>query len=235
MPPGADRFLRDEMGRWLFYPFGFTLNGYVLPDAKREASVRDAMASSMPAAVRIAGWISVPGFLAFGLSFTLLPVYPFAVLAALVLPTVLAIGCYRIILLYRLRPLLNGLEQVDRRDKFPRYARWTFLAACAAAWFTLQSFDDRLSKLPAEPGTTIYYAGISVPLVLVLLCAFVMVMTVSLRTPLTAAFGNKVYIALTALAVVEIGLVAYTNQAFRNPTPRIFVGSEDLTCDQRIS
>lgn len=234
MPRGAECFLRDEIGRRLFYPFGLSWSGYVLPDAKREASVRDVMASAMPVAGRIAGWISVPGFLAFGLSFTLLPIYPFAVLAALVLPTVLAIGCYRIILLYRLRPLLNGLEQVDRRDKLPRYARWTFLAACAAAWFTLQSFGDRLSQLPTEPGTTIYYADISLPLAWVLLCAFTMVMTISLRKPLITAFGSKVYIALMALAVVEVGLIAYTNQAFRNPTPRVFVTSEDLTCDRHI-
>jgi outer membrane protein assembly factor BamE (lipoprotein component of BamABCDE complex) len=231
-PPGADRFLRDEMGQRLFYPFGLSWSGYVLPSAQHEASVRDAMASCTPIASRCAGWIAVAGLGLFVFALYVFSTYPFAVVAAVVLPTLLTIGYFRIVLLYHLRPLLNGLEQVESREKIPRYTRLLFLAACATVWFTLQSFQDRLSQLSAEPGTKIYYDGISQPLALALLVAFVLVMIVSLRNGLVTIFGNKVNVTMLALAGVEVSLIAYTVLAIRTPVPRVFVTSSELICNQ---
>jgi hypothetical protein len=233
-PIGGERFLRDEMARRLFYPFGLSWGGYVLPDVRYENSLRDIMSKCMPIATRLGCWIAVIGFALFAISLRFLGTYPFAAVGTLVLTVLLAIICFRIVLLYYLHASLSGLEQIERRERIPGYARLAFLAACAAVWFTLQAFQNQLNQLPADPGTKVFYDGISLSLAWALLLAFVLVMVLSFRTVLVTLLGNKVNLAILVLAGVEICLIAYTMQTFRNPVPRLVVTSSELICDRHI-
>jgi SmpA / OmlA family len=234
-PSPTDAFIADEAGRTLFYPFGESWHGYVVPDEAREQALRVAMVQYRANAKRFGIW---PFFLAIPLFIAALAMFyshPFLLLAAFVLPMALAILCDRAMLHYYLGPLLNGLKRAGSRNKVPGWIRQAFLAAATLVWITLQIYQQRVAALPVTADTIAFYADIAQPLMWALLCGFAAVVMASARNKTPAGFsGGKQLVVLLLLCFAEVCLVGYVATNVLTPAPRVMVSAGGLFCNWRV-
>jgi uncharacterized membrane protein len=234
-PPAPDEFITDRAGRTLFYPFGFSWSGYVVPDAARERMLRRAVERFQNTARRVRFWPLAVILPCFAAASMMLDSHPFWFLAAVVVPLALVIAVPRALLRYRIGSAINGLQQVSRRDNGPAYRRQVLLAGLALIWVTLQIYDSRLSALPAAPGTIVYYSDISETLVLVLLYGFIALALATTRHRLSARFGaSSTMFGLLVFSVLTVCLVADAALNFINPAPSVTVSSDGLACGWRV-
>jgi hypothetical protein len=234
-PPVPEQFITDGSGRRLFYPFGFSWSGYVVPDAAREHMLRRAVERFQNTGRRVRFWplvVIVPGFAAASIMFDS---HPFWFVAAIAAPLVVAFGVPRALLRYRIGPAINGLQQVGRRDNGPAHMRQALVAGLALTWVTLQIYDNRLSALPTVPGTIVYYSDISETLILALLYGFIALALATTRNRLSARFGaSSTKFGLLAFSVLTACLIADAASSFVNPAPSVVVSSEGLSCGWQL-
>jgi hypothetical protein len=234
-PPVPDEFITDGSGRRLFYPFGLSWSGYVVPDTPRERALRGAIERFRNTARRARLWPLVLMVPCFAAASMVLDSHPFWFLAALAVPLVLTVAVPRALLGYRIGRAVKGLQQVPRRDNGPAYMRQVLLAGLALTWVTAQIYDSRLSALPPVPGTIVYYPDISEALVLALPCGFIALALATTRQRLRARFGNsRTALGLLIFAVLTVGLIAYAALSFLNPAPSVAVSADTLFCGWRV-
>lgn len=232
--PVPDEFITDESGRRLFYPFGLSWSGYVVPDAARERMLRSIVERFRNATRRVQLWPALIIVPCYGAASVLLETHPFWFLAALVVPVLIAVIVPQALLNYQIRGAVDGLQQARRRDNRPAYMRQVLLAGLALTWVTLQLYYSRLSSLPAAPGTTIYYPDISEALVLALLCGFFALALATMRNSLRSRFsGSRIVLVLLFFAAATTGLVTDAALSFLNPSPKVAVSADGLFCGWR--
>ena len=229
--PAPDKFFKDGSGRTLFYPFGDSWRGYVVPDAAREAALRAALQRYGETRKRFNIWPFLLAAASFCGAWFVLDSHPFWFLGALVLPTVSLVMCDRALLYYQIRDLIGGLERVGSRDKTPGYIRQIFLAGAALAWITQQLYQSRIEALPVAPGTTAYYADVAQPLVWTLLFGCLALVIASARNKLPELFGGtKSLCTMLLFIVLQLCGVAYVAWYFLSPRPSIVVSADKLVC-----
>lgn len=233
--PSPGEFITDGFGRRLFYPFGFSYSGYVVPDAACERKLRGVIERFRNGSRRLRLWPLVVILPCLVAATIMLDIHPFWSLAGLVAPVLLAIAVPRALLSYRIGPIVDGLQQVRRRDNMPAYIRQMLLAALALALVTQQVYDSRLSTLPSVSGTVVYYPDIAKALVLALLFGcFALLLATARNNPKTRFNGSKADIALVIFALFTVCFIAYAANNFINPAPSVTVSSEGLFCGWRV-
>jgi len=229
--PAADKLFKDESGRTLFYPFGDSWRGYVVPDAGREEALRAAVQRYRESTKRFNIWPFGLAVALFCGAWFVLDSHPFWFLGALVLPTVFLVLCDRALLYYQIRDLVAGLERVGSRDKTPGYVRQIFLAGAALTWITQHLYLSRIDALPVAAGTTAYYADIAQPLVWTLLFGCFALAIAWARNKVPALFGGtKSLCTMLLFIVLQLCGVAYVAWYFLSPKPSVVVSADKLVC-----
>jgi hypothetical protein len=226
-----DKFFKDESGRTLFYPYGDSWRGYVVPDAGREEALRAAVQRYRETTKRFNIWPFVLAAASFCGAWLVLDSHPFWFLGALVLPTVFLVLCDRALLYSQIRDQVAGLERVGKRDKTPGYIRQIFLAGAALALITQQLYQSRIDALPVAAGTTAYYADIAQPLVWTLLFGCIALVIAWARNSAPAVIGGtKSLCTMLLFIVLQLCGVAYVTWYFLSPRPSVIVSADKLVC-----
>jgi hypothetical protein len=240
-PLRPDPFVKDAEGRTIFYPFGPTGTGYIVPDAEREQQLSAAFERRRAFRRQLLPLLPPVLVGAFGAAYFFFSSHPFLVVAAAVLALVLLNAGETALLRGQFGALLAdlprlGMSDAERTER--RHTSWSLLALVAVlTWFALRLYAWRLGALPVEDGRLDYYADISLPLLLAACFGIVLIALMAAQNRIVAQTGNAAKLAMlfVLLALLEAGLVAVVAWAFVSPTLKVVVTPDTITCPRRVS
>jgi hypothetical protein len=246
----------DNLGVKLFYPFEAFWHGYIVSNKEQESAVIADILRYRQLNKRMTGavffFVFIPCTVVTNLLFMS---RPFAALAILLLPIVAAISGILLLRYWCFRNLLKNTKRTVRdTDAIIRgrsFAKIFFstLTLCTVgivviAFLTLRIYDERINVLPINSGTIEYFAGISVPLCLSLMCLFIFVsfLLVAISFGLTVGWDKlfaRSHFMWAALSLVFCGIIglSFANLAagsFLHPTAKVTITPDALYCDEQV-